>query len=63
MISTALEAAVNFDIKPLENFSNKITLGLDYRKNEERQFVPKNQVLLWSKRMDFCTGQIGNTYL
>ncbi|MCE1189907.1 MAG: TonB-dependent receptor, partial [Ignavibacteria bacterium] len=34
--------AVNYDITPLENFVNKFTFGIDYRKNEERQFVPKS---------------------
>ncbi|MBN1301856.1 MAG: TonB-dependent receptor [Melioribacteraceae bacterium] len=33
--------AVNYDITPVKDFTNKFTFGLDYRKNEERQFVPK----------------------
>ncbi len=34
--------AVNFDYKPFENFNNRFTVGIDYRKSEERQFVPKS---------------------
>ena len=33
--------ALNLDHKPIENFTNRFTFGLDYRKNEEREFVPK----------------------
>ncbi|MCW8849229.1 MAG: TonB-dependent receptor, partial [Melioribacteraceae bacterium] len=33
--------ALNLDYKPIENFNNRFTFGLDYRKNEEREFVPK----------------------
>jgi TonB-dependent starch-binding outer membrane protein SusC len=33
--------AINLDYKPIENFNNKFTVGIDYRKNEEREFVPK----------------------
>jgi len=33
--------AINFDYTPIKNFIHKFTLGVDYRKNEERDFVPK----------------------
>lgn len=33
--------AVNFDYAPTKRWNNKFTFGLDYRKNEERDFVPK----------------------
>ncbi len=33
--------AVNYDYTPVQGFVNKFTFGFDYRKNEERQFVPK----------------------
>lgn len=33
--------AINYDYTPIKGFTNKFTFGLDYRKNEERQFVPK----------------------
>ncbi|MBI9072399.1 MAG: TonB-dependent receptor [Melioribacteraceae bacterium] len=33
--------SANFDYKPIENFTNKITLGMDYRKSEERNLIPK----------------------
>lgn len=33
--------AANFDYEPITNFKNRVTFGIDFRKNEERQFVPK----------------------
>lgn len=33
--------SVNFDITPLPDFTNKFTLGIDYRNSEGRQFAPK----------------------
>ncbi|MBN2570774.1 MAG: TonB-dependent receptor [Ignavibacteriales bacterium] len=33
--------ALNFEYKPFENFTNKITFGTDYRNNEQRAFIPK----------------------
>ena len=33
--------SLNFDITPLADFTNKFTLGIDYRKSEGRQFAPK----------------------
>jgi len=33
--------AVNLDYQPIENFNSRFTFGLDFRKNEEREFVPK----------------------
>lgn len=33
--------SVNFDITPLPDFTNKFTIGIDYRNSEGRQFAPK----------------------
>ena len=33
--------AVNFDYSPIKNWTNKFTVGTDYRKNESRIYVPK----------------------
>jgi len=35
-------SAINYDWNPIKDLNNRFTLGLDYRKNEERQFVPKS---------------------
>ncbi len=45
--------ALNFDYKPIENFNNKFTFGLDFRKNEERQFVPKKSGTFFSTENGF----------
>jgi TonB-dependent starch-binding outer membrane protein SusC len=33
--------SLNIDVNPTKDFTNKFTIGIDYRKNEERDFVPK----------------------
>jgi hypothetical protein len=40
------------DVNPTKDFRNKFTAGIDYRKNEERDFVPKNQVLSLEQKED-----------
>ncbi|MCX6132518.1 MAG: TonB-dependent receptor [Ignavibacteriales bacterium] len=39
--------STNFTYTPLAWWDNKVTLGVDYRKNENRQFVPIEQGAFW----------------
>ena len=34
--------AANFEYNPYKTFKNKFTVGIDYRKNEEREFIKKS---------------------
>ncbi len=45
--------AVNLDYTPIENFTHRFTFGLDFRKNEERQFVPKKAGDLFAQENGF----------
>ncbi|MBN1637836.1 MAG: TonB-dependent receptor, partial [Ignavibacteriales bacterium] len=39
--------AANFEYKPFENFINRFTFGVDYRRNEQRNLIPKHAGDFW----------------